>query len=305
MTTASQAFRELTTAAQAFRERILHLGSEASVLGIATDPDQSAATRSGSRTARPTVIFLNAGVLHRVGPHRLHVSLARLLADSGFASLRLDLSGIGDSCGVPGNLTFRASAIADTRAAMDQVSADSGTARFVLFGLCSGADNALATAQVDPRVSGLVLIDPPAYATGRARVRRVLERARQLRGASVKLRSCLRFLTLPFRQVARQLGQGSNAPGTPAAPGRQSPPRAEYGALLTQLLDRGVRILCVYSGAMGERYNHRDQIFEAFPALRGRLEVAFFPSANHVFTELAQRSELIATVRRWCGERFS
>lgn len=285
-------------------ERILQLGAESNIVAIATEPEPV----TGERDAQPMVIFLNAGVLHRVGPHRLHVVLARRLARSGFPCLRLDLSGIGDSRGVPGDLTFRASAVADTRAAMDRMAAESGIERFILFGLCSGADNGLATALVDPRVVGLVLIDAPAYATGRAWVRDVSHRvALRLRHPIPATRYYLGSLGSRVRRLARRLGHRRHHGDDPdsESAGRQSPPKAEYGGLLTQLLDRGVRILSVYSGGLGKRYNHRDQLFEVFPALRGRLETAFFPASNHVFTELAQRNALIEVVARWSGERFA
>ena len=128
----------MDVARKAVHERVLRLGSEGHLVAIATDPP--------APLAAPGVIFLNAGVLHRVGPHRLHVLLARRLAAAGFAAVRMDLSGIGDSSPVPSGMSFRASSVADVRAAMDGLGSDDGTgARFVLFGLCSGADNALAT----------------------------------------------------------------------------------------------------------------------------------------------------------------
>jgi pimeloyl-ACP methyl ester carboxylesterase len=271
-------------------------------VGIATDPVGS----TGPGCVRPTVIFLNAGVLHRVGPHRLHVALARLLAASGFASLRLDLSGIGDSGVVPDDLTFRASAVADTRAVMDQLGRETGAERFVLFGLCSGADNALATAQSDPRVVGLVLIDPPTYATFRSRMRKLAARIRNVLGvrpAHSTVRSFALILQRAAVEIAHRLGVRARSTRDMEA-GRQPPPRAQYSALLTQLIERGVDVLSIFSGANGERFNHADQTFEAFPGLRGRIQVAYFPGANHVFTELVQRDNLISAVRRWCGERY-
>ncbi len=300
----------MATPLRPFRERILQLGAESNIIGIVTEPAPDTGASRKPSPALPMVIFLNAGVLHRVGPHRLHVFLARQLAQSGFPGLRLDLSGIGDSRGVPGEVSFRASAVADARAAMDRVSADTGVARFVLFGLCSGADNALATAQVDPRVVGLVLIDAPAFATWYSFLRGLRRRlAARIRHPVWSTLRSLRSVRMHLHQHSAQLGVGSksadDSPDDPESAGRQSPPQAEYGALLKGLLDRGTRILSVYSGGLGQRYNHRDQLFEVFPALRGRLEVAFFPAANHVFTELAQRNELIVTVTRWCGDHFA
>lgn len=280
----------MTTASRNPREQVARIGRDGNVVGIRSDPPPDPA---GTAPARPGVILLNAGVLHRVGPHRLHVHLARRLAEAGFTALRVDLSGIGDSDGVPGDLTFRESAVADTRAAMDQLSDSGGPASFVLFGLCSGADNSLATAVADPRVAGVVLVDPPAYATVRSLLRRAF-RPLPTPGGLLSLASGL-------RRLARQrLG---NAPSGPEG-GRQLPPPAEFGALLGQLADRGVKILAVYSGIHGERYNAPGQLLEAFPALRGRLELVWLPQANHVFTLGAHQQELIALVTGWCGRRF-
>ncbi|HEX8030928.1 MAG TPA: alpha/beta fold hydrolase [Vicinamibacterales bacterium] len=235
------------------------------------------------------VLFLNAGVIHRVGPHRLHVNLARRLATAGVTSLRLDLSGIGDSRSIPGALSFRQSAVADTRAAMNWLAAETGHARFVLFGLCSGADNAIATAMADERVAGLVLLDPPAYATPQARARKLMTRVRAQRGP-------LALAGWLAGSLARYVGRTSQSD---LVGGREVPPAAEYRAQLATLVDRGVAILAVYSGGLGERYNHADQLFELFPELRGKVDRAHFPSANHVFTELEAQAALTVTVMDW------
>jgi hypothetical protein len=73
---------------------------------------------------------------------------------------------------------------------------------------------------------------------------------------------------------------------------------------MTQLLDRGIRILCVYTAVNDARYNRADQLFEVFPELRGRVETRYFPNANHVFTEVARRRELVATVIDWIKATF-
>jgi pimeloyl-ACP methyl ester carboxylesterase len=276
-------------------ERPMQLGPDGHLVGVLTAP------AAPPTTTAPLVVFLNAGVIHRVGPHRLHVTLARQLALRGITSLRLDLSGIGDSRPVPGAMSFRESAVADTRSAMDKLSSDLHMERFVLFGLCSGADNALATAAVDERVTGLVILDPPAYATRRARARQIAGRLRQLGGAAeivtwgadaimrrVKVR--LAAATSPARDVGDP---------EPDSGGREAPPVASYRAQLGALLDRGVGIFAIFSGALGNRYNHPDQLFELFPELRGRLDRAYFPAANHTFTELDAQAELVSAVTAW------
>lgn len=285
------------------REQALHLGPDDHLVGILAGPAEA------TGVVRPVVIFLNAGVIHRVGPHRLHVLLARRLAERGVTSLRLDLSGIGDSRPVPGALSFRQSSVADTRAAMDRLASETGISRFVVFGLCSGADNALATAAVDDRVVGLVVLDPPVYATSQARARKLAKRVRQLGGVRA-------VATWTAGVVARRIRTrvaGLIKPGVEPPPGdadeeiqtggRAPPPLAVYRAQLTGLVARGVEILAVFSGVHGERYNDADQLFELFPELRGKVDRAYFPGANHMFTELAAQATLASTVTAWIERR--
>lgn len=298
----------------AVRERALQLGPEGELVGVLAAPAE--APPPG---ARPVVVFLNAGVIHRVGPHRLHVILARRLAARGVTSLRLDLSGIGDSRALPGALSFRQSAVADTQTAMDWLAAETGARRFVLFGLCSGADNALATAAADARVAGIVIVDPPAYVTPRARARKLARRFGRVRSIDgVRELAAWGARAVTRRVVARLSAVTALRPPAPPPPpvddpagvdqdgftgGRELPSPAAYRAQLAALVDRGVGVLAVYSGALGDRYNHEDQLFELFPELRGRVDRAYFPTANHTFTELAAQAALATTVTGWIDGR--
>lgn len=259
-----------------FSETVVALGPSGNVVGILAD--------AAGPARRPPLLLLNAGVIHRVGPHRLHVRLARALADDGVPSLRLDLSGIGDSRGLPDGLRFRDSAVADIRAALDQV-APAGPA--LLFGICSGADNAIAAALADPRVAGIVLVDPHAYATRRARLRHVLRRLAA--GGN------------PLQAMRARLRPRAAAPESE----RQPPPREEFRAQLQALVARGVRILSIHTLAQRVRNNHANQVFESFPELRGKLDTLYFPRANHTFTELSEQAALIEAVRAWLARRFS
>jgi len=273
---------------QSFREVAQDLGPDRDLVAIRTAPETGRAAIG--------VVLLNAGVVHRVGPHRLNVSLARRLAGVGLTSWRVDLSGIGDSRPIPGRLTFRESAVQDIRLTMDQASADCGIRRFALIGLCSGADNALAAAVDDARIEELVLIDAPAYATPQSHRRQQWARVPRIR----KPLDIPRWVIGVIRAVVRSLVPARFGLVIPRKESeRKLPPPAEFEQLLLQLVERGARILLVYSGALGERYNDRDQIFEAFPSLRGRIEVRYFPDANHVFTELDQRSALMDTILAW------
>jgi exosortase A-associated hydrolase 1 len=106
------------------------------------------------------VVIVVGGPQYRAGSHRQFVLIARALAATGFAVLRFDCRGMGDSTG-PAR-TFEhidediAAAIAALQAACPRV------ARVVLWGLCDAASAALLyqRSHADPRLAGLVLLNP-------------------------------------------------------------------------------------------------------------------------------------------------
>jgi dienelactone hydrolase len=117
------------------------------------------------RPELPAIVLLNAGCVPRFGAHRQYLPLARRWVALGFPVLRLDLSGIGDSpaaTGAPENITYPPSAAADVATALTWMTAETGADRFVLAGLCSGADIAFAGAG-DPRVDGIVMMNPRTF----------------------------------------------------------------------------------------------------------------------------------------------
>jgi pimeloyl-ACP methyl ester carboxylesterase len=122
-------------------------------------------TRDRARSDLPAIIMTNAGTVHRIGPHRLYVELARELAELGFPDLRMDLSGIGDSPVASGdeNLTYPATCLADCEAAMRALGESVGAQRFIVTGLCSGADIAFKLAVKDRRVAGVVMMNPLTF----------------------------------------------------------------------------------------------------------------------------------------------
>ncbi|MET0935693.1 MAG: dienelactone hydrolase family protein, partial [Luteibacter sp.] len=122
------------------------------------------------------VIVLNAGLVHRIGPFRLHVELTRQLNGSGYPTLRFDMSTLGDSGATGGGMTRAQQVCADLSDAMALLKARAGCERFVLVGLCSGAQNAHVVAATDPRVSGAVFLDGYAYRTIGYKLRHYLPR---------------------------------------------------------------------------------------------------------------------------------
>lgn len=111
-----------------------------------------------SKPSTIAVVIIVGGPQYRVGSHRQFVALARGFARRGFAVLRFDYRGMGDSEGEP--RTFDAVG-ADLQAAVDALcKVCPGTRRVVLWGLCDAASAALIFAGTDPRVSGIVAANP-------------------------------------------------------------------------------------------------------------------------------------------------
>jgi pimeloyl-ACP methyl ester carboxylesterase len=143
------------------RERAVIFGGARRLFGILTAPPPDAA-----RPDLPAIIMLSAGTVHRIGPHRMYVAMARRWAALGFHVLRVDLSGIGDSPAAPGsveNVTYPRESVGDVQAAMDFLSETLRASKFILTGLCSGGDITFQIGFRHPRVAGAIMINPRTF----------------------------------------------------------------------------------------------------------------------------------------------
>ncbi|MGD1012653.1 MAG: alpha/beta fold hydrolase [Acidimicrobiales bacterium] len=115
-----------------------------------------------SASDTPTAIFLNVANQHHVGPSRLWVELAREWAMAGIRSLRLDMSGLGDSPSRQGEHgrweCNKPDAFDDVMDAASWVS-PGDPSNVVIVGLCSAAYQALESA-LEVRARGVVAINP-------------------------------------------------------------------------------------------------------------------------------------------------
>ena len=110
--------------------------------------------------ASTAVLILVGGPQYRVGSHRQFVKLSRALASNGISNLRFDFSGMGDSEGELQPFYANSQAI---KTAIDTLMKQNPAIRkVVLWGLCDAASAALLYCyqQADPRVTGLVLLNP-------------------------------------------------------------------------------------------------------------------------------------------------
>ena len=186
---------------------------------------------------------------------------------------------------------------------MDFVTSKLGTRRFLLGGLCSGADISHQVALSDDRVVGMIALDAIAYPRLGYYVRRVgrwIRNPRYVYRQAIRLaRSCKlgRVLfgsssedskTVPFRLFERDL-----------------PPQEAVAAEIQSLVNRGLQALYIFAGGC-PWYNSAGQFLDNFPNLRGntQVEVEYFPQADHTYLLVADRDGLIARIENWVASRF-
>jgi dienelactone hydrolase len=219
-------------------------GDRHPLFGILTRPPEGARS-----AARPAVLLLNAGTVHRIGPHRLYVPLARRWARLGFHVLRLDLSGVGDSPAPPGceeNLCYPRDAARDVSTALSLLGAASGARRFVLVGLCSGGDHAFRAALADERVGGVVILNPRTFGVRNDAVIQAHQHARYYEGSALRAASWRKVLRgeVDLARVARvmlpKLGELWRARGLELLRGGKGSAPTDVPRSLRQLAERGV-----------------------------------------------------------------
>lgn len=106
------------------------------------------------------VVVIVGGPQYRVGSHRQFVLLSRTLAAAGYAVLRFDYRGMGDSEGQQRDFQEASPDIAAAISALQQHLMLGK--KVILWGLCDGASAALLYLHEtrDPRVVGLCLLNP-------------------------------------------------------------------------------------------------------------------------------------------------
>jgi pimeloyl-ACP methyl ester carboxylesterase len=280
------------------KETSLRFGPDSNLIGTVARPAVPAPGGLG-------VLLLNAGIISRIGPHRLNVRLARYLAERGIPSLRFDAAGLGDSGPSSSGLPWERQAVADLRAAMDCLEKESRARRFAVIGLCSGADTGYATALEDERIAALVMIDPYIYPTLRSRMIHLTSRIRE-RGPFSAVGSWAR------RQMSRaseRLRSASSASSGMSLPrySRNAPSRDEFGNNLQRLKQRGVGIYMIYTGGARDYYNHQGQFASAFSRwpFASQIQCEYVPAFDHMITAIGGQRLLLSKVAGWLDREFA
>ena len=274
-------------------ETTLAFGPNRDLVGTLTLPKASA----NAAPAPFGMVLFNAGVVSRIGPHRINVKLARALAQHGIPTIRFDLHGMGDSLGADGKLSYQQQVVSDLQAAMDALQSASHVPHFALLGFCSGALPSYWTAQQDARVRHIILYDAFSLQTRRSRLRFVAVRLRNHGFSPASLGLYLRraggaLVTLPLRLKLLLW----RARAEHIAPDDDQPTMAQFAEHFVQLAQSGVQVTVLQSGADFSNVNYDGQIAEAL-GLKSTppagLRTGLLASIDHIMTSTQAQQAFI------------
>ena len=277
------------------REISLAFGPGQSLVGTLTLP----ATGIAAPAAPLGLVLFNSGVVHRIGPHRINVKLARQMALRGIPSIRFDLHGMGDSLRADGTLPYEQQAVADLGLAMDALQESAGVARFALLGFCSGAVPSYLAAQADPRIGTIILYDAFAFPTPRSRARFLWLRLSGHGFDPQALRRDVRRLGRGLARLPRRLFDRLRRRGNETF--RQAGAREQKHQIvrgLAKLTRCGVKVVVLHAGddfgAANYAEQFRDATGNALP--REGLRCGFLASIDHVATSTAAQKMFLDTI---------
>jgi pimeloyl-ACP methyl ester carboxylesterase len=280
--------------AVAYKEQAVLLGAN-SLVGIVTRPSPT------HQKDEPAIVILNTGIVHRVGHHRMYVSLSRDLANSGWTVVRFDFAGIGDSKPRNGSTSPLTASMADIRDVLDSLEKTHQLNRFILVGLCSGADHAVLYGHTDARVVGLVLMDPTLPPTLRYYLYYVIQRLKNVRNWISVVTGRSGLFRLMSTHLANSVRSNTELDGLTLQNLRFSSylVRCYRGAAT-----HGIRMLSVFT-SVSVRHTYKQQMLDAFPeaSAGGKLRLEFFPDTDHLFSGTKERTRLRMVIAAWLDSR--
>lgn len=282
---------------------------ESTLFGIVTLPAEGVAHTG-------LVILAGAGAPFTVNRNRVSVRLGRRMAALGYATLRCDYHGAGDSTGYLEGFRLDVPFDADAAGAVACLRGF-GVERVVLGGSCFGGRTALAAAGVDG-VEALILI--AASPLDSVRGQHKSARAAVSWGFGRYLREALRPRRIRglFRRKSRRhyLGYASAKLKVTAAKasGRGSSPLPMGGELVSPRFEASLRDVIARGMPVLELYGAEDAFYEEYrAAVEGPLadvlphapnvELRELPGRLHGFITLRSQDAVIEEIVAWAVRR--
>jgi len=248
---------------------------------------------SDSIRSKTAMLMLTPGMLGNVGPSRLHVELAESLSHGGIASFRFDLSGIGESLAVGRSGTSLQRAAHEVRQAIDLLEQEYGYDQYMLFGLCSGADDAMVAALADHRIVGASLMDGCGYRTPSHTMGMLWRKYFPKVLSFHKWFEQLKRIMPNHEEFSATMPRGWDV--------REFPKREQSAREIESLIDRGVKLQFIYTSGVIDYYSYEKQFYDMFPALRDRREitVSYRSEWDHTVMLKEDRAQLVQLVSNW------
>lgn len=268
------------------------------------------------------IVMLNAGLQNRAGPHRLYWKFAREATRQGYAVLRLDLAGVGDSEAENSATHFDTHKKEDVQTAVDHVREIWPDCRIVLLGLCAGSRVAFKAAAPNSDIDGVVAWSTtiitaaqnspqsPYEPADRMSEYVVSQNIRGIKNFFLRLRFINPFwwrnklsnmgsvtdeVRVKFRAVRRLLfGMDSSAASN------------EFLDSVDTYLKQGRSVLFVY----GERDTRplaefRQRFAGVAEVGGGNSRLVVVPHGTHTFSSLAAQSDVIRHTLEWLASRYT
>lgn len=275
------------------------------------------------------VLLLSPGVKMRVAPHRLYNRMSSWLAGRGYAVLRFDFYGLGDSEGeLPEELLadfYREVQLGrfcdDVLSAASWVKEQLGMQRVLLAGLCGGALTGLLASARMSELEGLIALGIPVIldGSGQDHAENMTTGQRNLlkRTYLEKLmdpRSWLRLVT--FKTDFRLLLRSFRPNRAKAADQHRSPVQGEiagnvnplFAPALFDFVGRGYPLLLVFSGSDRLAWEYEEKFAapnaERLRGVQDRLDVRTIPNANHVLSDPDSQAQMFEILDFWLAKRF-
>jgi hypothetical protein len=221
--------------------------------------------------------------------------MARDLAGMGFAALRVDLSGKGDSP-ARGEMTNRESVARDFDDICESLKSRYGSPSMVLAGLCSGADNAVRLCAREPVVKGLLLLDPICFPDRGFRRRALAEKYLSVASYIRKLKQILQPGSRADHDEPRESGDDPMML-------RDLPSLEQMRQSFALIGERKGSVLSIFTQYALKYYNAVGQLAAALQVDDyGRFcAERFWPDVEHTYKLEIHRDRLLREVTAWAG----
>ena len=257
-----------------------------------------------AQNARGALLLLHGWSGYRTGPHQMLTRASRHFGARGWASLRFDFAGRGDSEGDAALATL-ATMQSDARVALRQLQTQV-QGPVVAVGLCSGCEIAVALASDD--VAAIALWSAPIFAALPAQSGQEKKRAANLKKYARKLLNPQTYLKIARGQVdtaavsrAMAGGGGAASKNVESSEPGQLPPGFRRAALERwRQFDRP--ILQIYGDA--DPIASAAQQWYATASAQPPL-VRWVAGANHSFYGLAWEREVFELTGAWLDARVA